>query len=246
MSICEEYIKYASLQKVELIIFPEMSLSGYVMESEDISEEQTSSASLFFFSSLAKYYHIAIIFGMVLKDKNSPLAQNCAIFMDNKGEIKAKYIKIHPFTLAHEEQFYQQGNTLSIIEYKNHRIALTICYDLRFAQLYSILEKSSDIIVNIASWPTKRVTHWESLLKARAIENQLYIIGVNRSGIDGNGLEYCESSHIFNANGEDLISLGKYKDLKIFIVEKEKTTSFKSSFNTTKDKKWELYKNFLS
>jgi predicted amidohydrolase len=104
------------------------------------------------------------------------------------------------------------------------------------------LANQSDIIINIASWPKKRLVHWETLLKARAIENQLYMIGVNRTGMDGNGFEYNESSHIFDANGEKVEILDSFKLLKIYEISKDKTEEFKLRFNTTKDKRGDLYK----
>jgi predicted amidohydrolase len=123
-------------------------------------------------------------------------------------------------------------------------LGLTICYDLRFPELYAGLAKESDVLINIANWPKKRVDHWDTLLKARAIENQIFVLGVNRIGIDGNNLEYQESSNVFNANGEK-VEYNSFKDMKIFKIDKNFTTDFKSKFNTTNDRKIKLYKDII-
>ena len=108
----------------------------------------------------------------------------------------------------------------------------------------SAYAKECDIIVNIANWPLKRVNHWNALLKARAIENQVFLVGVNRIGKDGNSLEYIESSNIYNANG-DMQKFKSLKDMKIYDVNKNFTVEFKNKFNTTDDRKIEFYKKMI-
>ena len=122
---------------------------------------------------------------------------------------------------------------------------MSICYDLRFPELYSTLSTKTDLIINIANWPSKRIEHWNTLLKARAIENQIFIAGVNRVGVDGNDLEYIESSQIINANGESL-EYQEIEDMKIYTIDKAWTRNFKDKFNTTNDRKVEFYKEILS
>jgi predicted amidohydrolase len=191
---------------------------------------------------LAKKYSIAILFGVVIEDQKK--AFNKSFFINSEGKILSQYSKIHPFTFAGEDKYYTPGNTLSIVNFNECEIGLTICYDLRFPELYSALAKESDIIINIANWPKKRVDHWNTLLKARAIENQIFIAGVNRTGVDGNGLEYEESSNIYNANGE-LLEYRQFEAIKIFQLSKDWTENFKKQFITVKDRKTLLYKEIL-
>ena len=124
-------------------------------------------------------------------------------------------------------------------------VGLTICYDLRFPELYSALGAGSDLIVNIANWPAKRLDHWNTLLRARAIENQIFIVGVNRTGKDMNGLEYVQSSVIINSNGEVLRPFFSEGALDIFDVDTDFTKVLKQNFSSTKDRNLDFYKSIL-
>jgi len=242
LDLCEKYTQKASEQNVDLIVFPEMTLTGFSNNIGLISERFESSETIKNFSSLAKKFQIAIVFGVVVK--NGDKALNKSIFIDKSGEISGDYSKIHPFSFAREDTYFDDGNKLSVVHFGDMVIGLTICYDLRFPELYSGLAKNCDFIINIANWPAKRVDHWNTLLKARAIENQIFVAGINRIGIDGNDLEYIESSHIFNANGENL-NFELYEEMKIYEMIIDWTKEFKSKFNTTNDRKIKFYKEIL-
>jgi predicted amidohydrolase len=240
--LCSEYIQKALDKNIDLIIFPEMTLTGFSTNIEKISEDENNSETIKDFKKLAKDNNIAILFGIVIKDNHKAL--NKSIFIDKNGKIIGEYIKIYPFSFSGENNYFNAGDKLVAVDFMNHKIGLTICYDLRFPELYSAYSKNCDLIINIASWPAKRLEHWNILLKARAIENQLFIVGVNRIGVDGNNLEYEESSDVFNANG-DAIKYQSIKDIKIFEIEKSYTKEFKSKFNTTNDRKRNFYKEII-
>ncbi|MBV6493616.1 MAG: Omega-amidase YafV [Turneriella sp.] len=242
LELCKKFIKQASDQCVELVVFPEMTLTGFSNNIDATAEDFETSQTIQEFQSLAKNHDIAINFGIVARDGEKAL--NKSIFIDNFGNVLADYSKIHPFSFAGEDRFFNAGDKLTVVEFKDFKIGLTICYDLRFPELYSALAPKCDLIVNIANWPQKRVEHWNTLLKARAIENQIFIAGVNRVGIDGNGLEYSESSMVFNANGDNL-SFEKFEDMKIFKIDKDSRIEFKNKFNTTNDRRIDLYKSIL-
>jgi len=122
---------------------------------------------------------------------------------------------------------------------------MSICYDLRFPELYSAIGRRSDLIVNIANWPKKRVAHWNTMLSSRAIENQIFVAGVNRIGIDGNGLEYVESSTMYNANGERVKAYIELSGVKIYDIKKKDQKKYREEFGTIKDRKIEFYKRIL-
>ena len=237
--LCEEFIRKSANTKSDLIKFPEMTLTGFSLDVEKIAEKEESSITINQFINFAKKYNIAIIFGLVILNKDK--AENRLIFLNNYGKILESYTKIHPFSYANEDKYFSHGSYVKSAKFKGHEIGLTICYDLRFSDTYSILSTECDIIINIANWPSSRKDHWETLLKARAIENQIFMIGVNRVGVDGTGSIYSEGSMVFNANGEKLMAETE-KNMKTFTIDKEWTKNFKNNFNTTIDKKRIFYK----
>ena len=242
LDLCTKYIQLASSKNTDLIIFPEMTLTGFSNNIGSTAENVKSSETIKSFSILAKRFNVAIVFGMV--EKNQEKALNKAVFIDKFGNILDDYSKIHPFTFANEDAFFDAGSKLCIVDFYNSKVGLTICYDLRFPELYSSLASKCDLVINIANWPLKRIDHWNTLLKARAIENQIFVIGVNRIGLDGNGLEYIESSKIFNANGEEL-KFEKYENIKIYDLDIIWTKDLRSQFDTVGDRKVKFYKEIL-
>jgi omega-amidase len=136
LNLCENYIQKAFNKNDELVIFPEMTLTGYSNNIDFISEDFQNSWTISIFSKLAKKFNIAIIFGVVIK--NEKKVYNKVVFIDNKGNLLGNYDKIHPFSFAKEDKFFDSGNKLEIIDYKNIKFGLTICYDLRFPELYSL------------------------------------------------------------------------------------------------------------
>lgn len=237
--LCEKYIEQASQKGVALVVFPEMTLTGFSNNISLTAEDFHNSQTMEDFSALAKKFNIALIFGVVIQDGAKAL--NKSVFLNKNGEIVDSYAKIHPFSFAGEDRYFNAGEKLTVVNFDGMNIGLSICYDLRFPELYTALAKRSDIIINIANWPAKRVEHWNTLLQARAIENQLFVAGVNRTGIDNNALEYVQSTNIFNANG-DKQECEEMDDMKIFEIEKSWTKGFKEKFNTTNDRKVEFYR----
>ena len=242
LTLCKAYIKEASDKKGDLIVFPEMTLTGFSTNIKETAEEESRSETIKNFQDLAISFNIAILFGVVVADGEKAL--NKSVFVDNEGTILAKYSKIHPFSFTGENKYFNAGNKLEQLKFKDATVGLTICYDLRFPELYSAYSKECDIIINIANWPSTRVEHWNTLLKARAIENQVIIIGVNRIGSDANSLEYCESSNVFDADGKEL-DFEQIDEIKIFEIDKKRTEEFKKNFNTTNDRKIEFYKGVI-
>lgn len=243
LDLCEAYVKEASQENVDLVVFPEMTLTGFSSNISSTAEDKSNSETVQNFSHLALKYKTALLFGVVFKDGEK--AANNAILVDSQGYLIQEYTKIHPFTFAKEDKYFNGGDRLKTCRFNGLTIGFSICYDLRFPELYSILAKSCDLIVNIANWPAKRVNHWNTLLKARAIENQTFIAGVNRTGVDGNGLEYCESSDIINANGDSLQVVSSWKDMNIYHLDSSFSVEYKKEFNTYRDRKTSLYKKYI-
>jgi len=239
---CENYIKKATSQEVSLIIFPEMTLTGFSMNTKLIAEEINNSETILFFKNLAIRYSIAIVFGVVIKDEI--MSSNRLVLISNWGEIQVNYSKIHPFSFSGKDKFFIKGNKLGQCIFDKIRVGFTICYDLRFPELYQGLSAINDIIITIANWPQKRIEHWKTLLKARAIENQSIMVGVNRTGTDGNEIHYEKSSCIFNQNGKLLQPILCDDLLEIYDLEIDAVKLTRTTFPVKNDRRNEFYKTF--
>jgi omega-amidase len=188
--------------ETDCLIFPEMTLTGFTMEAKDFAEE-IDGEGMVFFMQLAQKLKIEIFAGIIEKDEHK--YYNSLFHFNALGLIQAVYRKIHPFSLSEEDLNYSPGNEIVVTNINKTKIGLTICYDLRFPELYRLYaKKHSEIIIDIANWPIKRIDHWKTLLKARAIENQCFIIGVNRIGNDSYH-EYNGCSAVFTPMGEELV-----------------------------------------
>lgn len=169
-------------EKVDLLIFPEMTLTGFTMHTNNFAEE-IDGEGMKYFISLASKLKANLFFGII--EKHESKFYNSLIHLDKNGLITACYRKIHPFTHTKEDKFYTPGNEIVITKIEQIKIGLSICYDLRFPELFRLYAKQRvDLIINIANWPINRIEHWKILLRARAIENQCFVIGVNRTGKD--------------------------------------------------------------
>jgi omega-amidase len=240
---CEDFIERASHSGAELIVFPEMTLTGFSMNIGLIRENTVHSATLDFFSYQAKMNNICIAFGVVFEKDEK--ATNNLVIVDNNGAILSNYAKIHPFSYSGENNFYLGGSELVSTVISNANVGSTICYDLRFPDIFQYLSKDCNIILNIANWPERRIMHWLSLLQARAIENQIFMIGVNRTGIDGNNIKYIKSTVVFDPLGEKINPSFSDADLDLYDLHLDMVKSIRDSFPVKNDRRIELYKSLL-
>ena len=179
----------ALTEKVDLIVLPEMFTTGFTMNPKDVAETMQGE-TIVWLQSLAKATNSAITGSLVIKENGN--FHNRMVFVFPSGTIQC-YDKKHLFTLAGEDKVYTSGTQKTIVNYLDWKICLQICYDLRFP-VFSRNSEDYDLVIYVASWPKIRTNAWDALLKARAIENMCYAIGVNRIGIDANGYEYIGHS----------------------------------------------------
>ena len=142
------------------------------------------------------------------------------------------YDKKHLFTYSGEDKVYTAGNERVIVEYNGFRILLQVCFDARFP-VFSRNKRDYDVVLYVANWPETRILAWETLTRARAIENQAYVFALNRIGTDGNQLNYVESSHCFFADGTDVST--KKNDLVLAELDLNKLKDFRKSFPFLED-----------
>lgn len=185
--------------EVELIILPEMFTTGFSMNAKVLAEE-SEGATLQWMRENAKRKNAAITGSVIIKDNGDFYNRLFFVFPD--GSYK-KYDKRHTFTLAGEDKTYSAGKDRLIVDYKGWKICPLICYDLRFP-VWARNTEDYDLLIYVANWPKKRVAAWDALLKARAIENMAYCIGVNRTGTDGDGYEYNGHTAAYDCLGENI------------------------------------------
>ena len=204
-------------ENVDLYIFPEMTLTGFTMKSELVGEG-IQGKSFRFFSELAKNKNANVIAGIVERTKNR--YYNSLIHILPNGKLVKLYRKVYPFSYSGENEHYNAGAHPALTKIKKWRIGLSICYDLRFPELYRKYGKRrAHLIINTANWPETRIDHWRTLLKARAIENQCYIAGVNRVGDDPK-LHYTGFSSVFDPMGKEIISVENEEKVIVADIDK--------------------------
>ena len=241
MEECALYIKQAKNNRCDIVVFPEMTLTGFAPDNFKIIENRSDSKTLKWFGEISGKYKINIFFGASLKYSGQEKAFNMLCLARDNGCVAPVYAKTHLFSYVQEEKYYIPGNQIEAQEIQGIKFGFGICYDLRFSEHFLALANCSKIVIIIANWPTSRIKHWNYLLRARAIEEQIIIIGVNRTGTDGNGLEYTESSDIYDSNGNKL-KYNQQDSIKIYEIDEQHFTSFMPTFD---DKKIEVYKDFL-
>lgn len=176
-------------QYVDLIVLPEMFVSGFTMNPKNVAESMHGE-TISWLKQTAKEKNCAITGSLVIEESGN--YYNRLVFVFPSGEIQT-YDKRHLFTLAGENKVYTAGTSKLIVDYKGFKICPLICYDLRFP-VFSRNTENYDLLIYVANWPKPRVNAWDILLKARAVENMSYVIGVNRIGSDENNLEYVGHS----------------------------------------------------
>jgi predicted amidohydrolase len=199
----EKFTKLASDEGCDIVVFPEMFNTGFSMNVSSIAEDENGETSSEL-SKMAKKNRINIIAGYVVKTPGDTKGRNIAVAYNRTGQSIAKYVKLHPFSYAGEDQYYIPGNDSVVFDIEGLKASIFICYDLRFPEVFRGVAKDVQAIFVLANWPSERKEHWLALLKARAIENQCFVIGVNRIGKDGNGILYPGSSAIFGPLGDGM------------------------------------------
>lgn len=252
---CIDIMEEAKAQGVELLVFPEMTLVGFTMNPEAYAESYMDGKipdSISFFMKNSRKYNMAIAFGYI----EASMADKSPVFDDSREKIYENklalvkgdnlvldYAKIHPFSYSGEDKIYHAGDTLCQAKVKDMVIGGYICYDLRFPEIFTSVRERYNTILVIANWPEGRVAQWEALLKARAIENQAYIIGVNRVGQD-KGNNYVSSSHLFDCYGTELAKRVS-DNLLIGDISSTFINQARECFPQGNDRRCELYRSLM-
>ena len=186
----------------DIVFLPEMFASGFTMNAAACAETADGD-SVRWMKDLARGQNCAVTGSLIIAENGR--YYNRLFWVEPDGKTLT-YNKRHLFSLAGEEKVFTRGTENILIEYKGWRIRPQICYDLRFP-VWARNTDNYDLLYYVANWPERRVKHWQQLLIARAIENQSYVVGVNRVGNDGNGIEHSGHSAVIDAMGERLTDI---------------------------------------
>jgi predicted amidohydrolase len=214
----------------DLIILPEMFTTGFTMNPKSLAETM-SGETVQWMKENASKMNSAICGSIIIQEDSKYF--NRFIWVNPDGSIH-HYDKKHLFSFAGEDKNYTPGNEKLIIEYKGWKICSLICYDLRFP-VWSRNSEDYDLLIYVANWPTKRKLAWKSLLIARAIENQCYVIGVNRVGYDENNY-YSGESKLVNALGETLYANSHVEDIYTTTISKYELNKVRTQLPFLNDK----------
>lgn len=216
-----------------LVVLPEMFATGFSMHVDTIAESEDGPTERFL-SELAREHQCFVMAGVVTRAADGR-GRNEALVIGPTGNPTARYCKLHPFSYAGETKHYQAGEGIILFPCHDFQVAPLVCYDLRFPEIFrQAVRKGAQLLVVIANWPEPREAHWLALLKARAIENQAYVVGINRTGPDPH-VGYAGRSLIVGPRGETLAEAGSAPQLIMARVELAPLVEYRQQFPALAD-----------
>jgi omega-amidase len=218
-------------EKTDLIILPEMFSTGFTMNVDKMAEPMDGK-TMQWMLKMANQYECVVTGSIIIAEKDK--FYNRLIWMRPDGSYDY-YDKRHLFALGKEHQTYTPGKKKLIVELKGWKICPVICYDLRFPVWLRNVNEAYDLLLIVANWPERRALHWRTLIPARAVENQSYVIGVNRVGHDGNEIYHSGDSTCIDPNGNVVYYKRDEEDLYTFSIIAEEVTKARRAFPFLKD-----------
>lgn len=234
-------LQQALKDNVDTVIFPETWNVGFFPENiEELAEDVEASDSLKWMMELAKAYHINIVGGSIAVREGNKILNRCYI-INRQGKIVYHYDKGHLFSPGKEPLYFTAGEQNELFELDGISCAIQICYDIRFPELARKQALAGAKILFVpAQWPHPRSNHWITLSKARAIENQIYVVTCNGCGIAGN-LVSCGHSSVYNPWGEELILAGEEEEIRVTELDITQVEEARSKIPVFQDRRPHLY-----
>ncbi len=231
----ESQLASAPPEPGSLVVLAEMFAVGFTLNVEGAGDSKQGPTCQFM-KRLATRFQVAVVGSFPLCRGEGEKGLNRLLAVSPEGELMACYDKIHPFSYGKEADHYVGGRTLTVFEYGGWRICPTICYDLRFPELYrrATLQAGAELFLVVANWPSARREHWRTLLKARAIENQCFVAAVNRIGDDPN-TRYSGDSVVLNCKGELLLDLADRSARESVEIERKDLLDWRQKFPALAD-----------
>ena len=232
----EKMLAEAASGGARLAILPEMFNTGFSMDSRRIAQPPGGPSESFLReqAALRDLWILASI-----PEAGEPAPRNMALLVSPQGTV-IRYAKIHPFSYAGEHEHYAAGDHVVTADVEGVRVTPFVCYDLRFPEPFRAAAADTDLFAVVANWPDARREHWRTLLRARAIENQAYVAGVNRVG-DGGRLHYAGDSAGISPLGETLAEGDESAQVLFFDVEPEAVRKLRARFPALNDRRPDAY-----
>jgi omega-amidase len=227
----------AQTQGARLAVLPEMFCTGFSMDAQRIAQPAGGASETFLRDAAAR---LGLWVIASVPESSGPRPQNMALVVSPEGDV-TRYAKIHPFSYAGEHEHYAPGDRVVTVSIDGVRVTPFVCYDLRFPEPFRTAASETDAFVVVANWPDQRREHWRTLLRARAIENQAYVVGVNRVG-DGGGAHYVGDSAAVAPLGETLAEGDDRESVLVCEVEPEKVAKLRARFPALADRRPEAYR----
>ena len=222
-----------------LVVLPEMFATGFSMNLEKTAQTESGEDERFVAEAICRRFGAWCVAGVVSRGA-SGRGRNEAVAFDPQGQLVARYCKVHPFSPGTEDRFYEAGNEIVTFECNGLTVAPFVCYDLRFPEIFRLAaRRGADLMPVIANWPASRAEQRMILLRARAIENQSYIIGVNRVGDDPT-LHYSGQSVILSPQGQVLAESGEHEGLIAADVDPDALQEYRARFPWLRDMRREF------
>lgn len=230
-----------NIGETDIIVLPEMFHTGFTMNASEMAEEMNGSKALSWLREISRQKKSVLYTSFIAKEGDK--FYNRGVFMFPEGD-SVYYDKRQLFSLAKEDLTFTAGTEKKIVSYKGWKILLQICFDLRFPEIQRNKidkitgEPEYDLMLTVANWPEKRSHHWKTLLAARAIENQAYVVGVNRVGEDASGLLYSGDSAVIDALGNDVSGIApSVASVKTIVLNKKGLNDIRNALAFLKDRK---------
>lgn len=230
----------AEADGADMVVFPEFSFSGFTKRPREFCDAPRRERELEFLLELSRAYTPAIVAGRIAPACGLP-RNNLTIVRGGKELLS--YDKIHSYSYGGETAVYSRGERVAVSEIGGVEWGAFICYDLRFPEIFQVAARKAEAIVVIGNWPLERIGNWFTLLRARALETQCYIVGVNRVG-EGGGIVYGPSSVVFGPEGDRLTP---ETDAEVFCcqIDPVRVNAVREEFPLRRDRREELYGTLL-
>lgn len=242
LAAAEHYIQASASVDAHVCCFPEQFAAGWSPHHVH-AEESVDGLTVSTISALAREYSIAVLGSFVEAHGTRP--RNTAFAVDADGRLLASYSKIHLFTPGGEHEHYTAGNELACFTVDGVRFGIAICYDLRFPEIFSLYAaRSASCVLVPSAWPCSRIGHFELFVRARALENQYYVCGINPVGttpVD----QYCGRSLCANPHGEIVARAGEESELVVATIDTDTLTEARRRFPVREDRRGAFYRSLF-